>query len=69
MQNYTIKSALNLFQAAAPNNRTMKLSLLALTIALLVTAGESVTDSPLSKHNLCCCTTGTQSAACWVGLR
>lgn len=32
----------------------MKLLVLALTVALLFTAGESVTDSPLSKRNLCC---------------
>lgn len=35
----------------------MKLLVLALAVALLFTAGESVTDSPLYKHNLCCCAT------------
>ncbi len=39
----------------------MKLLVLALTVALLFTAGESVTDSPLNKHNLCCCATGTSA--------
>lgn len=33
----------------------MKLLALALSIALLFTAGESVTDSPQNKYNLRCC--------------
>ena len=42
----------------------MKLLVLALTIALLFTAGESVADSPLSKHHLCCRATGSWCFLC-----
>lgn len=45
-------------------NRTMKLLALALSVALLFTAGESPTDPPLNKHNLCCCATGTSAISC-----
>lgn len=42
-------------------NGTMKFLVLALAVALLFTAGGSVTDSPLNKHNLCCCATQTSA--------
>lgn len=42
----------------------MKLLALALSVALLFTAGESATDPPLNKHNLCCCATGTSAISC-----
>lgn len=45
-----IKCVLYLQQAAVWNE-TMKLLVLALTVALLFTAGESVTYSPPDKHN------------------
>lgn len=45
----------------------MKLLVLALTVALLFTAGESVTDSPLNKHYHCCCATG-RSAFTFISL-
>lgn len=46
-----IKYVLYLQQAAAWSG-TMKLLVLALTVALLFTAGESVTYSPPDKHDL-----------------
>uniref|UniRef100_A0A3Q0RMP7 UPAR/Ly6 domain-containing protein n=1 Tax=Amphilophus citrinellus TaxID=61819 RepID=A0A3Q0RMP7_AMPCI len=42
----------------------MKLLVLALSVALLFAAGESVTDSPLYKHNLCCCATLSEALNC-----
>lgn len=51
-----IRPVLYLPQGAAMKS-TMKLLVLALTVALLFTTGESVTDSPVSKHS-CCCATG-----------
>lgn len=46
-----------LFQAALLHRR-MKLLVLALSVALLFAAGQSATDSPLCKHNLCSCALG-----------
>lgn len=54
---WVIKFVLNLLQETILS-RTMKLLVLASTITLLLTAGESVTDSPLNKHSVCCCAAG-----------
>lgn len=60
---YIIICAMSLL-ARTVINRTMKLLALALSVALLFTAGESATDPPLNKHNLCCCATGTSAISC-----